>query len=69
MVLQALHKHALLIALLKDSKGQYHLAKDSFRGQIKAKNCSNVWVGNIDFFFVGGRRKKQLNYSSCYNDD
>lgn len=49
MVLQGLHKHALLITLLKDSKGQYHLAKDSFRGQIKARNL-NVWVVNIDFF-------------------
>ena len=49
MVLQAAHKHALLIALLKDSKGQYHLAKDSFRGQIKAKICSNVGAGIIDF--------------------
>lgn len=49
MVLQAAHEHALLIALLKDSKGQYHLAKDSFRGQIKAKNCSNVVAGIIDF--------------------
>jgi len=49
MVLQATHKHALLIAPLKDSKGQYHLEKDSFRGQIKAKNCSNVVAGVIDF--------------------
>ncbi len=49
MVLQAMHKHALLIALLKDAKGQYHLVKGSFRGQIKAKNCSNVVAGIIDF--------------------
>lgn len=56
MVLQAAHKHALLIVLLKDSKGQYHLAKDSFRGQINAKNCSNVVAGIIDF---RGKRRMQ----------
>lgn len=44
-----LHKHALLIVLLKDSVGQYHLASDSFSEQIKAKYCSNAVAGSIDF--------------------
>lgn len=32
MLLQAVHKHALLIELLKDSKGHYHLADDCLKG-------------------------------------
>lgn len=65
--LMFLHKHALLIVLLKDSVGQYHLTQDSFSGQIKAKYCSNAVAGSIDFKRT--TKSTELNYSLCHNID